>query len=237
MAKLTRIFYLLLLLSFASVPFTAQMLKTIVNDAPVASGSNISVVQNVDAAKTNSKAFGGAVSAGNTLVAIIGSNNLASNVSSCGDSVNGAASYTHAPNAPSSASFGGMSYVDVYYLIGTAAGTPTVTCPMSGSTVVNIGIIELSGVVAFDESAKSNDSATVGSVTTDQANEFLLVANGGVGGGDPGGACTGYAVLDSFNDTLNTNDQWVKAGAAGSYSASCPDTLMFFTVRWLGAFK
>lgn len=201
----------------------------VINSTPV---SNITLVQHTTVKGTNTKKYGSAVGAGNTLFIAVNNNFQASTVTSCGDDING--TWTHAANAPVTSDTNNT--LDVWYFIGTAAGTPTVTCPMTAGTNNTMGLSEWHGIVAFDESAKSKNIDSVGAVTTDQANELLLLANAGVGG--DGTCSTGFMLLDAFNDTTNANVQYVTAGAAGSYSAtSCPSTVNFFTTRWLGAFK
>lgn len=136
-----------------------------------AKGNNVSNVTTV------SKAFAGAVTAGNTLFAIVGTPANPTNTFSMSDSVNGAW-----PAADFSNAGAGVAAVAVFRFQSTGAGTPTVTATMTGAAAsMFITIIEVSGLAAspLDQTAIASTASGIApaagpTATTAQANEFWL---------------------------------------------------------------
>lgn len=197
---------------------------------------------NVGNVSSLAKAFVGAVTAGNTLLAIVGTPQNPTNTFSMSDSVNGSW-----PAADISNAGVGQNAVAVFRLQSTGAGTPTVTATMTGTAApMFLTIIEMSGLAAspLDQTASAVTGAGIApaagpTASTAQANELwlgvcMLNSNASVTL-----TAAGSWTLDETNDNfLGTEYQIVSAISTVSSSfsqASGAASAENFVVTYKGA--
>lgn len=126
--------------------------------------------------QTPAQTFAGAVTAGNTIFAVVGwDNNTAGTITGVSDSVNGA--YTLVETL----FHGSAESQALYYFPNSAAGTPTVTATLSGVFAgASVTCFEVSGLTSsplLDTASQFNGagtSLTSGNITTKYPQELLI---------------------------------------------------------------
>ncbi|MBZ5700325.1 MAG: Ig-like domain-containing protein [Acidobacteriia bacterium] len=128
---------------------------------------------------TNSAQFAGSVTAGDLILVQINWNDATNSVVSVTDALGNTFSSAVGPAQQSSA-----ESTQLFYAANVAGGTDRITVTMSGTTLINIFIYEITGAAATNPldvtavGSGSGTSVTTGSVATGGANEFVFVGIG-----------------------------------------------------------
>lgn len=166
---------------------------------------------------TCTEGYGSAVTVGNALIATVGGD-PGDTISSVADNVNSGnwtLAVTHAAAG---------QHVSIYYKLGTAAGTPTVTLTTSANMLgQQLTIFEISGTSLELNVTNNNEGTTgvsnAGNLNTTDANAFLITATENTNGESSLGS-TFTAWLNSLNGADFASCQYRTVSATSNYATA-----------------